>query len=809
MRRLLVVLLLHAASGVLYDTFHGRPVAEPKPMRNATVELTDQMRFFFGIRPWCTVDIPECSPTETRRVDGSCNSLRFPSRGAAMTPYQRLLPPAHAVDGGPRTARSGLELPNTRSLRTALVPDGRVHSKRYTQLITYLLLIMTSDVTSLHDTVNYVVFTTTCCAPGGESNPLCMPIPVADDDLYLRLSDVRCLNLTRAITYQRLGCAPNTLPPERINTSPPMLDLSSLYGNDKPSADRFRRGDGGLVRSDVIRGKEWPPNGSPVCLLNQLPRETRCHDAGNPAINSLPGIQLLGLWQLRSHNQIARTLAEMNTCWGDDRLFAVARDINIAYYQNVVYYELMPTVMVGNPRPHPLRLSQQLGSFPGHDVLLRNRVIYEGHGHVDDYDDSLEPRVSIEYVIATRWFHSIQEGRLQMFDNKGRLVNELPMMDYILRSGAFFNNSTIDGFTQGSFRQPCADNDYLVDPEVGERILGPLQRASDVTASDVKKGRDVGLPAYNRYREYCGLPVARSFDDLYSWMPKDQVDVLARTYEDVDDVDLGVAILVERAMPGAIIGPTLACIMIDQLLRWRRADRFWYENSIHPGAFTADQLYEIRKITMARIICDHGDSVDSVQPFAFLLPSLGTKASVGAKVSSGKSSKARCSVAPPPSNTGSTGGGERSSRGHGGGNPVCPRETPKWQKPITNFFITGNCSKDPDGVDKNASHGSDEEDTAESSKPKPKRNVILSDDEVDTEEIPKNKELDESIVLEPLTGENSHKIEEYYHKNNKGKGKGKKSGNKENISENGKSLKRELEDDCGETENANKKIKVT
>lgn len=47
-----------------------------------------------------------------------------------------------------------------------------------------------------------------------------------------------------------------------------------------------------------------------------------------------------------------------------------------------------------------------------------------------------------------------------------------------------------------------------------------------------------------------------------------------------------------------------------------------------------------------------------------------------------------------------TGTSDRASRSSSGGNPVCPRETPKWQKPITRFFA----SKDSD-------HGStDEED---------------------------------------------------------------------------------------------------
>ncbi|XP_061381959.1 PCNA-associated factor-like [Danaus plexippus] len=149
-----------------------------------------------------------------------------------------------------------------------------------------------------------------------------------------------------------------------------------------------------------------------------------------------------------------------------------------------------------------------------------------------------------------------------------------------------------------------------------------------------------------------------------------------------------------------------------------------------------------------------------------------TKASVGAKISSGKSSKARCSAAPPPSSTSSTGSGDK-SRSASGGNPVCPRETPKWQKPITNFFINKPAEESLE--------------TAGSSKPKPRRNVINSDDEEvnNNDEKPRNKELDDSIELEPLTGENSHKIVEYYTKD-KGKGKGKKD--KENVDNNKRCL---------------------
>lgn len=43
-------------------------------------------------------------------------------------------------------------------------------------------------------------------------------------------------------------------------------------------------------------------------------------------------------------------------------------------------------------------------------------------------------------------------------------------------------------------------------------------------------------------------------------------------------------------MPGFALGPTFACITVDQMKRWRQADRFWYENDQHPGAFNLGQF---------------------------------------------------------------------------------------------------------------------------------------------------------------------------------------------------------------------------
>lgn len=78
----------------------------------------------------------------------------------------------------------------------------------------------------------------------------------------------------------------------------------------------------------------------------------------------------------------------------------------------------------------------------------------------------------------------------------------------------------------------------------------------------------------------------------------------------MDDVDLYTGALSEKPLEGSILGPTLTCLILDQFLRLKIGDRFWYEN---PQQFSQQQLNEIRKTTLAKIICDNSDGVDSVQ----------------------------------------------------------------------------------------------------------------------------------------------------------------------------------------------------
>lgn len=56
-------------------------------------------------------------------------------------------------------------------------------------------------------------------------------------------------------------------------------------------------------------------------------------------------INVYTVWFYRNHNLIAKQLAEVNPHWDDETLFQTARDINIAFQQNMYFYEWLPAVM--------------------------------------------------------------------------------------------------------------------------------------------------------------------------------------------------------------------------------------------------------------------------------------------------------------------------------------------------------------------------------------------------------------------------------------------------------------------------------
>jgi len=159
--------------------------------------------------------------------------------------------------------------------------------------------------------------------------------------------------------------------------------------------------------------------------------------------------------------------------------------------------------------------------------------------------------------------------------------------------------------------------DEYYDPAISLYLLKDQRHFGlDIGSFNLNRGREFALRPYNDYRELCGLPRARTFEDLLDWISPYNVDQLRKTYKDVDDIDLYAAALMERHQYDSTMGPTWACLSAQQFKNWKTGDRFFYDLGGQPHSFTPSQLDQIRHMSMAALICTV-TTVKHVPAFAF------------------------------------------------------------------------------------------------------------------------------------------------------------------------------------------------
>ncbi|KAJ8731719.1 hypothetical protein PYW08_014449 [Mythimna loreyi] len=581
-------LCVGSLNAVLYDCVSGLPV-------NSTQLRIYEQRNNTEI---CTVDVKPCDPEEWQRVDGSCNNLKYPSRGTHRTPSSRVLPLDFSPNYEPRKASDGGDLELVRKLRTDLLSSGKVSEMKLTQLVSYYLLFSIADVVAIHDITNYVMKITYCCTPEGKKDYRCTPIKVPVHDPVHRFSGISCMNLTRPQTFQTFGCLDNGTDFVRVAFQTPLFDLSNTY-NFKPGfSDRIRTFKNGLLKIETAENGYLFPESDPnstECYLNQRPQETRCHKY---VLNGVLGSNFLNIHFYRQHNKIAEELGKLNPSWNDDRLFFTARNINIAISLQILLYELLPIIL-------------------GKKNLIRDGIICEDGGFRDVYDENIPPQMSDEYVYVNRWYHVIQEATMKFYDKDGHFVKTYPMVNATAHTGLFAIDDNFVYITQGSFRQPSGAFDFVIDSDMGNRILDGAQRASDVGSSDLAKGRYFGFPPYIKYKEFCTKRSYKEFSDLKDSFSPERLYRIMQNYKSPSDIDLMGGLWGEKYVKGGMVPETLYCLVVEQLKRTIASDRYWFERSKRPHAFTKDQLKAIRKVTIASVLCWVGDHVTEIQPKSF------------------------------------------------------------------------------------------------------------------------------------------------------------------------------------------------
>ncbi|VVC25042.1 Hypothetical protein CINCED_3A001808 [Cinara cedri] len=545
---------------------------------------------------------PNCNPSARfRTIDGGCNNLIFPVWGQINGANSRIIQASYS-DGNrqPRKAVSGRELPNARHIRRTIFQDIDKPT------IKHNLFIMQFGQMIAHDTELTVSKTSKCCNSDG-STPKnlpkdCLQITIPRDDPAA--GKKRCFSSPRAADTSDLGCSIKPVRQQIAVTS--FIDASLVYGSDNNTANSLRRFINGKLRKQVgSKGNSFLPNvkkASKVC--NVLSDTTVCYASGDERVNQHPDMAVQTISLLRLHNTLCDELVRINPSWDDERLYQEARKIVIGMYQHVTYNEFLPEII-------------------GKDYARVNNLLPLKEGFNNNYNEFLNPTTLASFTAAAfRSLHSYIQGFIELMNEARRVTSRIRLSDFYFKTDIVQRNDNFDAFTRGLLTQRAQEQDQFFTEEVSEFLFRVPNKTEglDLVSLDLERGRDFGLPSYNKFRQLCGLNEAKTFDDLTDQISKKNVDALSKLYEHVEDVDYYAAGLLEKRKPGSILGHTFQCIIGEMFFRWKFGDRFFYEFGNQPGSFSLDQLQEIRKTTLAQIVCMTSD-IQNTQRKAFNIPS--------------------------------------------------------------------------------------------------------------------------------------------------------------------------------------------
>ncbi|XP_026673359.1 uncharacterized protein LOC108629732 [Ceratina calcarata] len=555
--------------------------------------------------------VPDCPPASFRyrTSDGSCNNLQHLWWGSAMSTMQRYLPPVY--DDGIQSVRksvTGAPLPSARLVSAVIHEDKDVPLASVTHMLMQWGQFVDHDITATGQSRGFNGSIPQCCLNFGTgfqppefTHPECLPIPVSAQDNFFGPLGVRCLEFARSGPAPKEDCVFG--PREQLSQVTSYLDASTVYSSNAFHTDALRLFRNGLLQYGKIQSHRpvLPKLDPDLCKRGSL--STSCFRAGDGRLGEQPALTSLHVAFLRLHNRIATKLAALNAHWSDEKLFQESRRIVAAVVQHITYREFLPIVL-------------------GQDVMKIFDLELLKKGYFDGYDPAVNPTIANEFSTAAyRFGHSLVQSSFVRYDsNHQPIFNNVSIHNELTNPANLETAGSVDRLLLGLINQPSQRRDEHVSEELTNHLFQTpsFPFGMDLASINIQRGRDHGIPPYVQWRVPCGLSPIRSFEDLETAMPPSTARKFKLVYSAVEDIDLFTAGLAEKSVKGGLVGPTFACIIGQQFNNLRRGDRFWYENSQQENSFTPGQLQQIRRVTLAQVLCTTMDDIETVQPFVFL-----------------------------------------------------------------------------------------------------------------------------------------------------------------------------------------------
>ncbi|CAK7299911.1 Dual oxidase 1 [Vulpes lagopus] len=531
----------------------------------------------FLVGSWTSMGAQKPISWEVQRFDGWYNNLMEHRWGSKGSRLQRLVPASYA--DGVYQPLGEPHLPNPRDLSNAAMrgPAGQASLRNRTVLGVFFGYHVLSDLVSVE-------------TPGCPAEFLNIRIPPGDPVFDPNGRGDVVLPFQRSRWDPESGQSPSN-PRDLTNDVTGWLDGSAIYGSSHSWSDALRSFSGGQLASGP--DPAFPRNAQPPLLMWSAPDPASgqrgpggLYAFGAERGNRDPFLQALGLLWFRYHNLCAQRLARQHPHWGDEELFQHARKRVIATYQNIVLYEWLPS------------------------FLQRTPVKYAG------YSPFLDPSISPEFLVASEQFFSTMVPPGVYMRNASchfqEVINRNSSISRALRvCNSYWSRKhpnlrraeDVDALLLGMASQIAEREDHVVVEDVLDFWPGSLKFSrTDHLAGCLQRGRDLGLPSYTKARAALGLPPITRWQDINPALSQNNHTVLEATAalynQDLSQLEL---------LPGGLLeshgdpGPLFSAIVLNQFVRLRDGDRYWFENTRN-GLFSEEEIAEIRNTSLRDVL---------------------------------------------------------------------------------------------------------------------------------------------------------------------------------------------------------------
>jgi peroxidase len=485
---------------------------------------------------------PSLRDLEARAIDGTGNNETHTDYGAVGVQFLRTTPDAYDYDGGvyqPEEPRT-----NYRAMSNDIIKqDGEIpNSAGVSDLFTFFGQFIDHDID--------------LAIEGGEAGPYVVSPDDANDPYFAG----RTLGITRTLYADGTGGAYGN-PTQHTNAITSFIDASNVYGSSEVVMQALRDADKPWLMAMSPGGDLLPIGGQPGDQFQG--GDVRAGE--NSALTSIHTI-----WAME-HNYQAEHLKKLHPHWSADDIFYAAKAIVEAELQQVAFNEWLP-LLVG----------------------AENIPAYAG------YDSNVDPTISHEFATAAfRFGHSLLSSDIPVLNENGQSAGSMELAQMFFNPSVLQALGSVDALVRGIASHQAQELDqHLVEDVRSLLFPGPDGiEARDLSVLNNLRGLDHGLGTLNEVRTALGMTPYASFAELAS--DPTLAVLLAEHYDSVGDVDLWVGGLIEQHVPGSQLGETFQMIVLDQFVRLRDGDRFYFEERLKdfPGL-----LAEIKETSFSDII---------------------------------------------------------------------------------------------------------------------------------------------------------------------------------------------------------------